>query len=71
MKVSIVKIAVHRDVESPVYGENAITIELDDEGGGMFFVIAQGENRIRIELEELKKLTSAGEKILSQFEKFS
>jgi len=39
---TVVAIAVHRDTESPIYGEGTTTIRLEDEGSGPFLLLSQG-----------------------------
>lgn len=36
LKKTVVAIAIYRDDESPIYGENTTVVSLDDEGAGQF-----------------------------------
>ena len=41
VKTTINSIAIHRAGDSPIFGESATIVRLDDEGGGPFIVIEQ------------------------------
>ena len=43
----------------PIYSEKATKILIDDEGGGEFIAIAQGDREIRIDLEEWPSIEHA------------
>jgi hypothetical protein len=61
--VSVVKVSIHREGESPVYGETVTTVELADEGAGPFLALRQpgreSPGEIRLDLEELPLLLEA------------
>lgn len=57
-KTTITQFTLHRESESPVFGEDNIDVRLQDEGGGYFLELKQvnsnGEAQIRIDFEELE-----------------
>lgn len=62
------KLAVHRVGVNPVYGESAVTVEVDDEGGGPY-VILNANNGVdadgmRIDLDELEAVTDAARSLI-------
>lgn len=53
--------------ESPVFGESAITITVDDEGAGWFYVLTDHEDaKIRVTLEDLRVLLDCAEEMAKQ-----
>lgn len=56
-------IAVYYKEENPIFGDSAITVSVDDEGGGMFLVLNQfgndKTNEIRIDADEWPVLNRA------------
>ena len=58
MKIRPIAWIVAPDGE-PIYSEKAIKISVDDEGGGEFIAIAQGDGEIRIDLEEWPSIEEA------------
>ena len=62
---TVVAIAVHRDNESPIYGESVTTVRLDDEGSGPFLLLSQtppcGTMTLRLDLDELRLVLQAAE----------
>jgi hypothetical protein len=67
MKLTVTEIAIHKETESPVFGELTTRVRIDDEGGGMFFIISQstdsGLNEIRMDFKELDYLVAAIRKL--------
>jgi hypothetical protein len=62
------KYAIYNDGESPIYGENTITIELDDEAGGPFFKLSSNNDvEFRVDLDELKELTTVAERMEAEY----
>jgi hypothetical protein len=59
-KTTATEVTVHRAGENPIFGEGATRVRLDDEAGGLFFVLEQsrddcdGLQRIRVDPEELE-----------------
>ena len=65
MKIRPIAWIVAPDGE-PIYSEKAIKISVDDEGGGEFIAIAQGDGEIRIDLEEWPSIEVAIKMAISQ-----
>ena len=71
---TILKVAVHRDTENPVFGEGNTYVSIDDEAGGPFIVIEQDmsdfhnqhENKIRLDFQELEEITKAAKMLMHQ-----
>ena len=69
---TITEVTVHREGESPVFGESAVKVRIDDEGGGAFIVLEQmgsdapGARRVMIDAEELDLIVKAAKKMLAQ-----
>jgi len=70
LKSTILKISIHRDNINPVFGEGATHVSIDDEGGGGFIVIENGEGKLRLELNELELITKTARKLLNQYVKY-
>ena len=65
-KHTTLTVAVHRETESPVFGEGTTKVSLDDESGGFFIVLEQELGRIRLDFEELKEVVKAARKLAAQ-----
>lgn len=69
-KTTIIAITIHPDSESPIHGESAISISLDDEGGGCYLVLEQlipdETGKAFIDTESWVLLKKAGDKLLAQ-----
>ena len=63
---TITAISIHRRGESPVCGEGAITVRMDDEGGGAFFVLEESEQKVRVTVEELDEIREAVAMMIKQ-----
>ena len=63
---TITAISIHRTGESPIFGEGAITVRLDDEGGGAFFVLEESGQQVRVTAEELDEIREAVAIMLGQ-----
>lgn len=68
LKKTMVSVAIHRDDESPIYGENTTVVSLDDEGAGQFVTIRQTaqlhSSEIRLDPEEVPVVLDAAQKLL-------
>lgn len=59
------KINLYREGDSPLFGDSVTTVELDDDGGGIFFKIAQDSNdfgpggTLRFDFNEVPKIFEA------------
>lgn len=68
---TIIKVAIHRDTENPVFGEGNTFISIDDEAAGPFILIEQedGYNNdkiIRVCFEELEAIAEASRMLMNQ-----
>jgi len=63
MKLTVTEIAVHKETESPIFGELVTHVKLDDEAGGTFIKLAQnsdtGYNEIRLDFNEIEYILKA------------
>jgi hypothetical protein len=63
MKLTVTEITVHREDESPVFGELVTHVKLDDEGGGAFVKLIQFNNiqmnEVRFGFNEFEYLVQA------------
>ena len=67
-KTTITQVAVHKSNDSPVFGESATRIKLEDEGAGGYLVIEQDGGSIRLDPEELELIIVEARKIMAQFD---
>lgn len=68
---TIIKVAIHRDTENPVFGESNTFISIDDEAAGPFIVIEQcndynNNKSIRVDFEELEAIFEASKMLMNQ-----
>jgi hypothetical protein len=67
MKLTVTEIVIHKETESPVFGELTTKVSIDDEGAGIFFKISQstdsGLNVIRMDFKEFEYLVAAINKL--------
>ena len=65
MKLTITEIAVHKEDESPIFGDIVTHVKLDDEGAGTFIKLIQHNdtqmNEIRLDFNEIKYILKATE----------
>jgi len=64
-RLVVTQIAIVQPGESPVFGENTVTVSLDDEGGGAFVVISNAEQSgaVRLDFSEADLLCEAIERL--------
>ena len=57
---SVLEFCLHRDDESPIFGESVIRVKMDDEGAGPFIVLTNiwSKEAIRLDFHELDKIYS-------------
>lgn len=66
-KQTITAVTVHLDGESPVFGESTITVALDDEAGGIFLVLTDGEGvKMKVDYEQWVEINKAVKKMMKQ-----
>lgn len=60
-RLVVTQIAIVQAGESPVFGDNTVTVSLDDEGGGAFVVISNAEQAgaVRLDFSEAELLMEA------------
>jgi hypothetical protein len=68
---TILKVAVHREEENPVFGEGNTFVSIEDEAGGPFIIIEQDssyneEKNIRVDYEELLAVAEAAKMLMHQ-----
>lgn len=71
MEKTILKVAIHRELENPVFDRGVIHVSLEDEAGGAFIKIEEmtdstNNNSISIEREMIKPLFNACEELIRQ-----
>jgi hypothetical protein len=63
MKLTVTEIAVHKEGESPIFGDIVTHVKLDDEGAGTFIKIMQSSdtqmNEIRLDFNEVEYIIKA------------
>lgn len=65
MKYMTTRINLYRENDSPIFGESVTTLEVDDEGAGIFLKISQSPNdfgnggELRFDFNEIKELFAA------------
>ena len=70
-KTTILRVAVHREEENPVFGEGNTYVSVDDEAAGPFLVIEQ-ENELstpgamRLDYEEFLAVAEAAKMLMHQ-----
>jgi hypothetical protein len=67
---TIIKVAIHREEENPVFGEGNTFVSIDDEAAGPFIIIEQDDyesnKNIRIDYEELLAINEAAKMLMHQ-----
>lgn len=70
MKLTVTEIAVHKEDESPIFGEIVTHVKLDDEGAGTFIKITQHNgakmDEIRLDFNEIEHILKAIEMLKAQ-----
>lgn len=64
-KTTIITASVHPESGNPIYSENATHISIGDEGGGMFVVIAQDGEHIRLDPDEIETVFQVAQRLLA------
>ncbi len=60
-KQTTLAVSVHLEAESPIFGENTISVKLEDEAGGIFLELTNHENdaKFRVDYEQWIELNKA------------
>ena len=70
MKLTVTEIAVHKEGESPIFGEIVTHVKLDDEGAGTFIKIMQHYGNdfstIRLDFNEIEYIVKAIEMLKAE-----
>ena len=66
---SVISTVVHMDDRNPIFGDEIITITIDDESSGGFIVLTQNEQTIKVDPDELQLITKTAMKMLAQYKK--
>ena len=66
LRTTITAMAIHPANSSPVFGEMTTHIAMVDESAGPFFEVTQDDKTLRLEVDELRTLVAAAEKMLAQ-----
>ena len=73
LKTTVLCISVHREDESPIFGENSTHIVLEDEAGGPFIILKQSNNdnlagETRLDIDELELITKVAREMFDQIQ---
>ena len=63
MKTTIMKVSIHGD---PSFSDEALDIDLKDEGGGMFLVLSRECGSIALDFSEWEHVVEAVYKLIDQ-----
>lgn len=72
LRITPIKFAIHRQGSNPILGEQVITIAIEDEAGGPFFVVESNQasgDGLRIDDDELELLVEAGRRLKAEFDR--
>jgi hypothetical protein len=67
MKTTCLSVAIHQD-DQAIFGEGVITVTLEDEAAGAFLILSDGENKIRIDIDELEAVVIAARNLIAGYE---
>ena len=67
-KLTVTEITVHDKSRSPLTHLDTTVVKLEDEGGGAYITIRQGEDEIRFDLDELPLVNEAVDRLIVQHE---
>ena len=73
-KITPVSVSVHLKTDSPIFGECATRVSVDDEGAGAFIRLQQTHDStekgtISVEFEELELIVRAAKELISKHPK--
>jgi hypothetical protein len=73
---TITKISIHSQGDNPVFGASVVSVEMDDEAGGAFFIVSQETSEsetqkgtVRLDFEEIEAIREVSKKMLNEYEK--
>lgn len=72
--ITPIKYSIHREGDSPMFGETSIHVSLDDDGAGEFLTIQQNSDNpeagvVRLDFEELPLILEAAKLLKIGIEK--
>jgi hypothetical protein len=66
---SIISTVVHLNDSNPIFGDDIMTVTIDDDACGGYIVLTQNEQTIRVDPEELQLIAKTAIKMLAQYKK--
>lgn len=63
----VTQMMIFRTGENPVYGEENIKLTLTDEAAGAFFIVEQGGEGVRLELDEIAAIYNHANKMMQDY----
>ena len=66
-KATVMKVAIHPADKNPAYDDGVTYIEVVDEAAGAFLELSQGDQRIRIDPDELELILTEAQRMLARF----
>ncbi len=71
-KVIPLKVSIYNEDDHPIFGENVIHLEVDDESAGTFFILTQEDdgtlNTIKADMSELELIIKEARKLYNLHE---
>jgi len=64
---TVMKMAIHRKCDNPAYADGVTYIEIVDEAAGAFLELSQGDQKIRIDPEELELILTEAQRMLAGY----
>ena len=68
--MTITSITIHRKEDSPVFGDSAIVVEMQDEAAGVFFKVSQcteeNQGYVMLEVGEIEAILRAAKRMAKQ-----
>jgi len=68
-KTTILKIAISSGDQNPVFGDGVTHVEIDNEAGGGYLVLSQGDMKINLNLDELVHITNVAKEMMADYDK--
>lgn len=65
-KTMMTELSVYRAELHPIFGETALKIRIEDEGGGMFIVLEQEIGKVMVDPDEWPHVRNAVERLLDE-----
>lgn len=55
----VLSLSVYRQGDNPVFGETVTRVTLEDEAGGLFFILEQEDGKLRFDFDEFEEVVKA------------